>query len=334
MVATPIPYLFDRGIGPKHPWSAGLLKDGARVLPFEQAPWSNLSMDWRVDMAAESRLIAECAAMLSSTSSISDTIQCYFRTAYCKPASGVKFLSEVVTVPPHRELLHVGSLGGMLNRIVGSADARSNLQEYFALTYGDSRFIPATGKPDSAEVASAMESGNEDDFRQTVELLHELLGSRQPFWWATFLQEVKSFADDAEALVDALGMGEYLDGDVLLTYRYKVSDVSLIYRPTTIEANNYAFHYPSPQSHKGGLSMPLNNQLNACSEMIHHPLEAAIAATAVAPKLLRLNAGKQLATQYDNLAACRSDHRAKLRHEYALKSPVVENWLDRHASRF
>lgn len=337
MVTSSISYLFDRGINSSHPWATGLRADEGRAQHFEQAPCTNLAMDWRVDAAAESRLLAEFAATFSSMPSIFDTIPRYFAAAYCKPFGGVKFLSEVVPVRPHRELLHVGSLGGMLNRIVGNADARSHLQEHFALTYGDSRFIPATGKlapEDLAEVASAMQSGSEDDFRQTIELLHELLGPRQPFWWATYWSEVQHFKDDAEALVDALGMGEYLDGDVLLTYRYKAGDVSLIYCPTVIEANNYAFHYPSPQTLNGGLSMPLNNKLGACIEMIHHPLDASVAATTVIFRLLPLNAGKQMANQYDNLAACRASHRAALQRDYASKSPIVRSWLNRHASRF
>lgn len=329
-----ITYLFDRGIKPSHPWSASLAKDSMRVLPSELAACSNLAMDWRIDAVAESHLIAECAAMVSSPPSIIDTIPRYFATAYCKPSGGVRFLSDVVSVPPQRELLHVGSLGGMLNRIIRDADARSQLQDHFALTYGDSRFIPATGNPILADVANVMQSGGEDDFRQTIELLHDLLGPRQPFWWATFLFEVKTFKDDAEALVDALGMGEYLDDDVLLTYQYKASDVSLIYRPTAIEANNYAFHYPSPQTQKVGLSMPLSDKQSACSEMIHHPPSASVAASAVTLKLLLLKAGKQMATQYDNLETCRYNHRAGLQRDYAPKSRAVESWLNRHVSCF
>lgn len=334
MAISSIYYLFDRGVKPSHPWSAGLVADSTRVLPSEQAACSNLFMDWRIDAAAESHLIGEFSATFSSTPSIFDTIPRYFGKAYCKPFGGVKFLSDVVLVPPHRELLHVGSLGGMLNRIIKNADARSQLQDHFALTYGDSRFIPARGAPNLENVASVMQSGSEDDFRQTIELLHELLGPNQPFWWATFWSEVESFKEDAEAMVDTLGLGEHLDDSVLLTYRYKVSDVSLIYRPTVIEANNYAFHYPSPQTLITGLSMPLNDKLDACSEVVHHPPSASAAATAVMPKLLFLKAGKQLSTQYDNLANCRSNHRDALQRDYANKFPDVGSWLNRHASRF
>lgn len=334
MVTLPISYLFDRGILSGHSWAASLKADEVRTAPFEQAPCSNLAMDWRVERAAESRLITEFSATIGSTPSIFEAIPRYFFAAYCKPSSGVKFLSDVVTVPPHRELLHVGSLGTILNRIVGNADTRSQLQEHFAFIYGDSRFIPATGKPNPVEVASVMQIGSEDDFRQTIELLHKLLGPGQPFWWATYWSEVQHFKDDAEALVDALGLGEYLDDDVLLTYRYKVSDVSLIYRPTSIEANNYAFHYPSPQTLKSGLSMPLNSKQSACSEMIHHPPSASVVAAAVIPKLLILKAGKHMANQYVNLATCRANHRTALQRDYARNSSVVRDWLARHASRF
>jgi len=291
-------------------------------------------MDWRIDETAESRLIAEFSAMGGSTASLFDTVPRYFGAAYCKPAGKVKFLSEVVSVPQQRGLLHVGSLGALLNRAIRNADGRSQLQDHFALVYGDSGFIPGRGDAMLEDVASAMQSGSEDDFRQTIELLHELPVTHAPFWWAAFWTEIESIKDDAESLVDALGLGEYLDGVFLLTYRYKVADVGLIYRPTAVEANNYPFHYPSPQTVQEGLSMPLNGKLNACCEMIHHPLGASAAATAVIPKLLPLKAGKQLSNQYDNLATCRSSHRAALQRDHAPRSAAVENWLNRHTSRF
>lgn len=337
MAISAISYLFDRPIKPSHPWSAGLIADGARLPPFEQAVCSNLSMDWRVDAIAEARLIADFSALGFGAATPFDTLPRFFGATYCKPSGQVKFLSEAICVPQRRSLLHVGSLGGMLNRAIKNADARSRLQEHFALIYGDSRFIPARGDPILEDVAGVMQDGDEEDFRQTIELLHELLessGSHPPFWWATFWTEIEGFEYDAESLVDALGLGEHLDDTVLLTYRYKAADVGLIYRPTTVEANNYAFHFPSPQTIKEGLSMPLNGKLNPCSEVIHHPPAASFAATAVIPKLLTLKAGKQLSNQYDHLATRRSGHRAALRRDYAGGSSAVENWLNRHDNRF
>lgn len=337
MATSTISYLFDRGVKSNHPWSAYLRADTKRTSPYEQAAYTNLSMDWRIDAAAESHLVKEFSAKFSSQTSIVDTIPQYFTATYCKPVNNVKFLSDVVSMPRHRELLHIGSLWGMLNRVVRSVDARSQLQIHFALTYGDSRLIPATGnlKPDEVEnVANVMQNGNEQDFRETIELLHELLGSRQPFWWATFWQEAKSIIDDAESLVDALGMGEFIDGDMLLVYRYKASDISLVCRPTAVEANNYAFHYPSPQTLTTGLSMPLNDRLDALSEMIHHPLKASVAATAVVHKLLPLKAGKLEQTKYNDLATHRARHRTMLNRDHAHKSSNVTGWLNRHANCF
>ena len=333
---APIPFLFDHPIHSSHKWYGALHVDDLRDKPQEKAVRSNLAIDGRINSSVESQLLSEFSTtpyMPVPITSILESAPNYFRQKYCRPYIDVKFLSDVVTVPPRRELLHVGSLRNLISRTIKDARGRSILTDHFKTSYGRS-LIPISGDLPWGEIALTMNRGSTDKFRQTVGLIHRQLGPNQPFWWASFFAEVKTFADDATKLVNNLGLGEFEDDQLLLTYRYLAGDVGLLYRPTTIEANNYAFHFPSPTNTPTGFTMALAAGFQPCSEVIHHCPNAARAEIFVDGRVLELNAGKLLAAQYDNVESCRAMHRAYLRREQANRNPAAARWLDRHSCRF
>ncbi len=113
-------------------------------------------------------------------------------------------------------------------------------------------------------------------------------------------------------------------------YDYKVSDAGLIYKPTVIESNGYAFHYPMDNSADAGLTMSLSQHAKPCTEVLHHPLLASAAAIAVEPKVYWLNdKNRQLANQYVQLNQQRKAHRQHITKNY--RSATTTAWLDRHS---
>lgn len=322
----PMPQLFDRSIKPNHSWFTLHTQSLSNTPVENQAYHANLSMDNRVSIDAEVNLIADAELKAN----LKDSMAGYFVNNYCREKSSVKFIASSIALPLKRELFRLGSLTSMVARVVKNDDNRSNLLLALTEIYGSGSPVPVRGKVDMPELISFMNGGGEDNFRQLIEVIHQLLGDSQPFWWATFAIEVKAYNQAPDLLCDALGLGEHLHGDALLIYQYKAADAGLIYKPTVIESNTYAFHYPIDNSENTGLTMSLSANAKPCSEVLHHSLEAAVAAQAVLPKVLILNdANRILANQYQNLAEQRQAHRAHLTNQYS----KISTWLGRHSHR-
>jgi hypothetical protein len=319
--------LFDRVIKANHPWYS-LHSSGAQsASPIHtQAFHANLSMDNRVSLNAETQLLSK----LPLNTDLARSVGSFFVANYCRDKSTVKFIASSISLPPQRKLFRLGSLTGMVSRIIKNADLRSALQLNLSQIYGTSRPIPDSGAVNMSELAELMNDGGEDNFREVIEIIHDLLGANQPFWWATFAAEVTEYDRSPELLCDALGLGEHLNDSALLMYEYKVSDAGLIYKPTVIESNGYAFHYPMDNSADAGLTMSLSQHAKPCTEVLHHPLLASAAAIAVEPKVYWLNdKNRQLANQYGQLNQQRKAHRQHITKNY--RSATTTAWLNRHS---
>ena len=327
---TDIPHLFDRGMPSKHPWQVGMVSLQESVLVAERAVHGNLAMDHRVGAANQGWLI-----QTQPTVSIKD-LHAYFTAQCCVPAP--KFLGKPVTLAPATELIHVQSLWQMLKRVVMSGDGRELLNDFFA-SQGLGKLIPTVSR-DMTEVstidqiAETLNSLPEDIFREAIELFQNLLGNTSPHWWTTLVREVErqTGLQDGPALLRLLGIGQCDAQDWLLVYRYRASDVSLFYQPTTLESRAYPFHFPSPPGVDAGLTMPLDPQNNPCLEYIHRPLSADISAQRVLHPLLPLHtvgsANKE--ENYQALGTYRQAQRQKLKRI----SQPASDWVDRHSHLF
>ena len=302
----------------------------------ERAVHGNLAMDHRVINAREKELV-----QIRPTVSIED-LHAYFTAQCCVPVP--KFLGKPVKLAPATELIHVQSLWQMLKRVVMSGDGRELLNDFFA-SQGLGEPIPAIPNaivtpPIDAnhpiiQIAETLNSLPEDIFREAIELFQNLLGNTSPHWWTTLVREVErqTGLQDGPALLRLLGIGQCDAQDWLLVYRYRASDVSLFYQPTTLESNAYPFHFPSPPGVDAGLTMPLDPQNNPCLEYIHRPLSADISAQRVLHPLLPLHtvgsANKEENYQ-QALGTYRQAQRQKLK---KIRQPGCD-WVARHSHLF
>ena len=246
----------------------------------------------------------------------------------------VCFAGHAVRWAAHRELTHVDDFGAVLGRALGSSqDNHADIVQVFAAVTGTSTLVPAWGqRPGNQQVdtiVQALHHAAEDDLRELLAMLLEMLGDRRPFWWATQRQDVEHCGEDAAALASSLGLGQYCDGKWMVVYDYTVRDAGLLWRPTVIESCGYAFHYPSPVRHGSGLTMALREQDQPCSEVLHHALEPEVAAQRMRPRLVQVWGLGDERVQFDHLLAQRAAHR-----DYLLRRfPEDQAWLDRHAWR-
>ena len=180
-------------------------------------------------------------------------------------------------------------------------------------------------------LALALVGMAEDDFRDVVGGAFQCIDSQgpRPFWWATLNDEVAGYGDDASKLCSALGLGAYAEGDRVLVFDYTAADAGLLYRPTTLDAGGYAFHFPSPVAYPQGLSMPLRDTETHCTELLHHALAWDAAADCVRPRVLSLNGAWTKYWVYAALPEQRQRHRKAL----LVDHPSSKPWLDRHRHR-
>lgn len=128
-------------------------------------------------------------------------------------------------------------------------------------------------------------------------------------------------------------MGHLDGGEWILVWRYEVRVIYElaagvgVYRPTVIEANNSAFHFPSPPGYRYGITMILSDPgRGACREVIHPPLKGQTAGEACTGTLLQLAAPPL--SGYDRLEPLRVRHRKHLKSVYP--KPETTDWLERH----
>jgi hypothetical protein len=342
MSVTAIEYLFDRPLPLRHQWRASVSALANDTHHNLRATGANLRMDWRVGTRAEDELIG--AAEFSPThlaAGLEGALGSYFGRAYCQPAAAVAFVDPTdVHFPGHRRLVHVSTLDGMIRRIRRLDHTRSALDQEIRLVLGETvlrpGLSPAEASDDSIdELALRFNRLGSAAVKHLVARIHDLLGPRQPHWWASFHTDVGKYLADGRKLTDASGLGEITEGEWLVTYAYTVSDAGLLYRPTTIEANRYPFHFVSPPGLTTGLAMPLQASLPACAEVIHYPLDSDGAERACTGEFLRVGTGRGgvgYTDRYGEVGTMRARQRRWIHGHYS--GMAARQWLDRHDSTF
>ena len=221
----------------------------------------------------------------------------------------------------------------MFRRALGTSPASlSELDASVADATGSVGLVHGLKVPaDYAALALALNKVDEDEFRDIIGLALRCIDSQgpRPFWWATLSDEMATHANDATRLCSALGLGNYEQGNWVLVFDYKVADAGLLYRPTTLDAGGYAFHFPSPHTHPQGVSMALRQSEVSCTEILHHALPWEPAAYSIRPSVLQLAQAWTAQQAYADLPAKRQRHRVALQGQF----PGDQPWLTRHNHR-
>lgn len=340
-----VDYLFDRPVQVHHRWRGALAQLNSEPRNNLRATGANLCMDWRVTSAAESELVAAPEFVARKLSAgLDSAFGAYFSSHYCQPAKAVAFTDPTdLRLPSHRKLLHIATLDSMIRRIWRRDDTRAALSQEIRLVLGETILVgsisPGEPEDDSLDqLATRLNQVGEAAVKILVASILDLLGPAQPHWWAAFHGEVEEYLDDGRMLINALGLGDLSDGQWLVVYVYTVADAGLVYRPTIVEANRYAFHFVSPPSLNMGLTMPVGTNMPACGEVIHYPLSPEMASGACTGTLLRIGANRADATDRDRndqsryaaLGTLRAQQRHRIRKRYA----AAQQWLDRHEAAF
>lgn len=336
-----IDYLFDRQLELHHPWRDSLARLNSELANNLRANNANLRMDWRVSSSAEGKLTNAPEFIGSKLASgLDSALGAHFLSHYCQPARAVTFVDPTdIRIPGHQRLVHVGVLDRLIRRIWRRDDLRAILVQEIRSVLGDGVLVSgmSPGEPDENsldQLARRMNRAGEGVVRRIVEAVHDVLGLGQPHWWAAFHGEVEEYLQDGRRLVDALGLGDLSDGLWLVIYTYTVEDAGLLYRPTVIEANRYAFHFVSPPGLKTGLTMPIDPVLQPCSEVLHYPLAPDAAGRACTGQLLRVGTARRDAghdhARYADLAMMRNIHKQTIRKRHT----AAQEWLARHESAF
>ena len=291
-------------------------------------------------MTAEGKLVdASEFDRIKLSTGLDSALGAYFLNRYCQPSVAVTFVDPTdIRIPGHQRLVHIGVLDRMIGRIWRRDDLRAMLAQEIRYILGEvvlgQGISPGEPSDESIDqLAIRLNRAGEAAIRHIVEAIHDLLGPGQPFWWAGFRGEVEDYLEDGRRLVDALGLGELTNGAWLVVYTYKAGDAGLLYRPTVVEANRYAFHFVSPAGLDTGLIMPIDASLTPCAEVLHYPLAPDAAASACSGQLLRIGtAGRDANSDqaYARLAELRAAQRKRIDRRY----PAAQDWLRRHKTAF
>lgn len=145
----------------------------------------------------------------------------------------------------------------------------------------------------------------------------------RPFW-ACFSRDLKRYLGKkpwADRLRDAIGLADVLGGEWLIALEYSVAEVGQLVRPTSLEADWYWAHFPSPPSSTTGYTMNLNISDNyecLLPEVIHYPLRLSIAHwKGLIDKTQRQS--------YPEPWRCRVKHHNRLKHEFG--SNAILAWM-------
>lgn len=243
--------------------------------------------------------------------------------------------NRIVRVPGFERLVHVGSLNATLLWLSWSphwSDVRRKLRHESGVRLSDR----PPGMLDGVwldrqldAVVQGLHTRGEDTIRRVAGFLADASGESEPPWWAGFSDEVQEVLSSGTAadLCIALGLGHRRPGEWLLVWEYEVEHVEPLFRPTVLEANDSAYHYPSPPSSVFGITMPLRPGARACREVLHRPLRGDQAVDLCTGRLLQV---EDFFSPYDSkaLAALRSFHGRHLLRE----SPRggSGSWFRRH----
>ncbi len=348
---TKLTYVFDRPASPtKHPWGAALPAIAADADVGRRAVAENWSMDHRVGSAREAAMLG--SGHFHGRPDAEDWwVQRlrYFSGVLCLPADGSSGLPRAAYVedhnaanlilptklPRHNVLLHVASLNRLLWRLSSAEYATADLKLGFLdLTGHLLPEKPPGGWDDTAfnamtdAIAAELGRRGPEAVRDLAGLLSESLGPTEPPWWAAFAMELHSIlkSGDWYSLCLALGLGHLDEGEWVLAWRYPVAKAGLIYRPTSVEANDSPYHFPSPPGSLYGVTMPLDDRMAACREVIHAPLKGDPAREACTGDLGRIAGSPAIA--HNRLTELRKVHCQRL--ERAHPQVRDRDWLRRH----
>lgn len=285
-------YLFDR---PRtaHPWL-----DALRLLQMSPGPGhpalaQNWRMDARVGVRREHSLLDSNYFPSTGHQPVFDqAIRTYFGACQCRPISATDLPgyfddANAGNLIPWRErparnhhLLHFASIDRLLGRAlkgVGSADFRVALRRLTA-----SPPPLGTSADEVAELVATLQRRGNDAIQGFARALSDALGPDEPLWWAMFAHEISDLSGQQDWTFAArqTGLGHLHVGEWLLAWRYSPEIAGRLYRPTVAEANNNAFHFPSPPDSHYGIAMPLAAGLPAVRELIHPPLKGETCAAA------------------------------------------------------
>ncbi len=350
---SPSPFhIFDRERD-RHPWERAF-EEMRRLDPGRRwAVAANWRMDDRVHLEREEGDLDACGhfASVADADGWWEARYNYFKEEVCCPgaplAGGKASAYSRSTNDRNRisariagfdELVHVGSLKALLRRAVKS-EMKGEVEITLHEESGSKLPWFRTGMLDIEEkeldskvsdLARALLRRGPDAVRKVAGTLANSLGDSEPPWWAGFVEEIRTTLgrNAASDLCAALGLGHLRPGEWLLVWRYTVAEVTPLYRPTVLEANDSPYHYPSPPDYSPGITMPLDPALAACREVLHRPLRGTTAAERCTGEILHLESFPNVR---DNsaLVALRVGHRERLRSE--LSTTGLNAWIGRHS---
>lgn len=341
--------IFDRD-RPDHPWRRAFEDLSSAVEPTHRILAENWRMDPRISEDREVALLkaGECGPSPLGPEWLGAR-SVHFRRFICRPSEGdeigpgsetvqaVNAVNRLEALPGYLQMVHVKCLNSVLRRLARPGfledDQKAQFRDLTGHTIPErSVGSPGLGEADFGarvdEIASATQSRGGDTIRELAAFLCEAPGSTQPLWWACFAEEINHLLDakDAGGLCKALGLGHFRDREWLLIWRYDVRWTRLFHRPTVVEAGDSPYHHPSPPAARFGVTMPLDEELPACRELLHLPLGGRFASQGCTGELIQIEGLQDIAD--DELIELRQHHRDRLREE-----PVetrAEEWLDRH----
>jgi hypothetical protein len=342
--------IFDRE-NAGHPWNQAFDDLSSSDDPTHRAVRESWSMDHRVSGPREAAMLESGLFSESPNGQewLAEERWNHFLTRICRPGTAddsgpatettAHFNANISARPAAKDrLVHAESLRGALRLIdnLGRASEDGEFERGLKRLCG--RPFPRRRPEEGVdgyrafcdrvdEVAAALGAAGPDGIRSLAGLACRTLAPTQPCWWACFADEVRSWldADEGGSLCLALGLGHIDEGDWLLVWHYEVWQAGPLYRPTVIEANASPFHFPSPPRVAYGVTMPLDERLPACREVLHSPLKGELASECCTGTLLRVENLGRLARA--RISPLRKGHRQRLTQDFGDRA---QPWLARH----
>ena len=347
------PFCMFGRLHPRHQWQAIFaVQEAKSPADFKSLSQKVICANWRIDQRVSSDreqniLTRPEFVGVATPQAWHKARRDHFKQTLCLPANPMPGFSQSAyrqqfndgniiarnKIAPHDQLVHVGSVTSMLWRIA-KLDDEDNQRKFRSL-FG--RSIPSQrvhqGEKFVTEASSlcdAIAREGPGRIKDLAGFLMEALGNSQPPWWACFAREIhrQLKLPDWFAICRSLGLGHLEKGERLLLWRYPVSAVEFLYRPTAVEAHESPYHFPSPPSSAEGICMHLDPAEARClREVMHEPPSPERAKEYCSGNLGLGIVAETLVSDHSNtLFRSRELHRAKLRKEFSGGADVL--WLN------